>query len=49
MDTFITLTVLLIATIWAIVKVYSALAEREKNFSSTLNLPLDNKGKWWYN
>ena len=49
MNTFVTLTILLIAIIWAIVKVYGALARHDKNFYTTLNLPLDNKGKWWYN
>lgn len=49
MDTFVTLTILLILCVWAIIKVYSSLADHDKDSYTTLNLPLDNKGKWWYN
>lgn len=49
MDTFITLSILLILCVWAIIKIFTALWERDKDCYTTLNLPLDNKNKWWYN
>jgi len=49
MDTYVTLSCLLISGIvfvgWLIKQHFS----HEKNFFDTLNKPLDNKDKWWYN
>ena len=49
MDTYITLTILLISSfvfmVWLLVNYF----KHEKKFFTTLNLPLDNKGKEWYN
>lgn len=49
MDTFITLTILLIAIVKLNIFLFQHLIEKDKDSYSTLNLPLDNKGKWWYN
>ena len=49
MDTFVTLTILLIAIVKLNIFLFQRLIEKDKDSYSTLNLPLDNKGKWWYN
>ena len=49
MDTYVTLSVLLISTIgfavWLLANYYK---HEKKNFHS-YDFPLDNKDKWWYN
>ena len=49
MDTYITLTVLLIGSLIFAVWLLKNYFKHEKNFFTTLNLPLDNRGKEWYN
>ena len=48
MDTYITLSILLIFMVWLCVKLLHALFEHDKKSYTSLNLPLENKGKWWY-
>ena len=49
MNTYVTLCILLVIAVsfctWLVYNHY----QHEKKFFSTLNEPLDNKGKWWYN
>ena len=49
MDTYVTLSVLLIITIVFTVQLIKAHFNREKKNLHTYDFPLDNKGKWWYN
>ena len=50
MDTYITLTVLLVGAVWFLNWLVHEMFDHEyyKN-TSTLNKPLKNKGKWWHN
>lgn len=49
MDTYITLSVLLISMIYFVVWLLkNYFAHEKKNFHS-YDFPLDNKDKWWYN
>lgn len=45
----ITLSVLAIIGIITLYIVVSSFFKKEKKNLTTLNLPLDNKSKWWYN
>ena len=49
MDTYITLSCLLVGAIifagWLIYHHY----QHEKKYLNSFEKPLDNKGKWWYN
>lgn len=45
----ITLSVLAVIGIITLYIVVSSFFKKEKKNFTTLNLPLDNKGKWWYN
>jgi hypothetical protein len=47
--TFITLGVLLIASIYFVVFLFNALGKHDNIKYSTLDKPLKNKGKPWYN
>ena len=49
MDTYITLTVLLVGMIWLCNWLIHEYFDHEKNSYHFFDLPLDNKGKWWYN
>ena len=49
MDTYITLSILLICSIVAIVNLLKAFYQREKKNFHTYDFPLDNRDKWWYN
>jgi hypothetical protein len=49
MDTYITLSILLGLMVYCVYFVLRAYFSKEKKNFTTLNLPLDNKGKWWYN
>ena len=50
MDTYITLTILSVGMVWLVYWILKNFYEHDykKNYT-TLNKPLDNKGKWWYN
>ena len=47
--TYVTLSILAIIGIITVYQVIKAWYSKEKKTFTTLNLPLDNKGKWWYN
>lgn len=49
MDTYVTLSVLLICFIIAVVNLLKAFYQHEKKNFHTYDFPLDNKNKWWYN
>lgn len=49
MDTYITLSILLISAIVFIVWLLKNYFKREKKNFHSYDLPLDNKNKWWYN
>lgn len=49
MNTYITLILLSILMVKILVFLLKAMIKKDKKSFSTLNLPLDNKGKWWYN
>ena len=49
MDTYITLSVLLVSGIWFTVWLIKQHYNHEKKSIKTFDYPLDNKGKWWYN
>ena len=49
MDTYVTLSILLILSIFCVVKLLKAYFSHEKKNFHSYDLPLDNKGKWWYN
>lgn len=49
MDTYITLSLLLIIGIVFLVDLLSAYFRKEKKTFHTYDFPLDNKDKWWYN
>ena len=49
MDTYITLSILLISSICFIVWLLKNYFKREKKNFHSYDLPLDNKNKWWYN
>lgn len=50
MDTYITLIMLSAGMIWFVNFLLHELYDKDyKNKSETLNKPLDNKNKWWYN
>jgi len=49
MDTYVTLSILLILSIFGVVKLLQVYFSHEKKFFHSYDLPLDNKGKWWYN
>ena len=49
MDTYITLSILLICSIVAVVNLLKAFYQHEKKNFHTYDFPLDNKNKWWYN
>lgn len=47
--TYITLSILSIIMIWAVVFVGRAVTSKERTAASTLNKPLKNSNKYWYN
>lgn len=49
METYVTLSSLLIAGIVLLVELIKAHYNHEKKFLNFFDKPLDNKGKWWYN
>jgi len=49
MLTFITLGFLLLICLWGVISLFSALGKHDKIEYTTLNQPLKNKGKPWYN
>ena len=49
MDTYITLSILLIVGLWGIINLLIAYFKHEKKNFHTYDFPLDNKNKWWYN
>ena len=49
MDTYITLSILLICAIVMVVNLLRAFYKHEKKNFHTYDFPLDNKDKWWYN
>lgn len=49
METYVTLSFLLIGTILCVVNLISALIRKEKKNFHSYDFPLDNKDKWWYN
>lgn len=49
MDTYVTLSVLLVCAIWFLCWLIKVHFQHEKNSLNIFEKPLDNKGKWWYN
>ena len=49
METYITLTYLLIGACIFVGWLVKTHFQHEKKFLNTFDEPLDNKGKWWYN
>ena len=49
MDTYITLSVLVICSLCFVVWLLKQYFKEEKKNIHYFDLPLDNKGKWWYN
>ena len=49
MDTYITLSILLISALSFTVWLLRAYWKQEKKNFHSYDFPLDNKGKWWYN
>lgn len=47
--TYITLSILLVVMIWVVVFIGRAVTSKEKTAASTLNKPLKNSNKYWYN
>ena len=47
--TYVTLSILAIIGICMAYQIIRAWYSKEKKYFSTLNQPLKNKGKWWYN
>lgn len=48
METYVTLSVLLVCAGWFVGWLLATYFRKEKKHFDTLNLPLKNKGKWWY-
>ena len=49
MDTYVTLSCLLIISLVCAVYVVCCFYKKEKKNFHTYDFPLDNKNKWWYN
>lgn len=49
MDTYVTLSCMLIGMVWFVVWLLKEYFKHEKKFFNSFDYPLDNKGKWWYN
>ena len=49
MDTYVTLSVLLICCGFAVVSLLKVFYKHEKKNFHTYDFPLDNHNKWWYN
>lgn len=49
MDTYITLTILSLASLFGAIKFFKIYFSHEKKNFHSYDFPLDNKGKWWYN
>lgn len=49
MDTYITLIALMVGAVWFLNWLVHQMYDHDKKNNTTLNKPLDNKGKWWYN
>ena len=46
--TFVTLSILLMMSIWGLIKLFKALGKHDNIKYTTLNDPLKNKNKPWY-
>ena len=49
MDTYITLSVLLVCGLIGMIMLVSTFYKHEKKNFHSYDFPLDNKDKWWYN
>ena len=49
METYVTLSVLLIVAAIGVVSLLKAYFQHEKKNFHSYDFPLDNKNKWWYN
>ena len=49
METYVTLSVLLIVAIVGVVSLLKTYFKHEKKNFHSYDFPLDNKNKWWYN
>ena len=49
MNTYVTLSILFICGVSFLIWLLKSFFNHEKNSFTTLNKPLDNKNKWWYN
>lgn len=49
MDTYITLSILSIGSLWFAIWLLKNYFKKEKKNFHFYDFPLDNKGKWWYN
>ena len=49
METYVTLSVLLIVTVIGVISLLKIYFKHEKKNFHSYDFPLDNKDKWWYN
>ena len=49
METYVTLTILLIVAVIAVFSLLNVYFKHEKKNFHSYDFPLDNKDKWWYN